>query len=261
MKLLSCGVIISLLAFSGCKPKQEGASNSPTTEATDSTAIKITAADPSPHFAEVMSHLDVGGKALNFVDHEGRREFWIGLIDSILSSVPKEKLPVKVDAAKLLDESGLMQSAASGQSISKDGKSWLMRSYSSYPDGLPKLMKMLGEKEDFVTASRLPATTDLSVEAQLNATILADAMRRYCKLLGQEEMIEQGLKQPTPFGADIETLLAGMDLNILLGVDLEPTLIPQMPVMPLNVFLQVSAKKELIDLMMPFLSKVLEKRR
>lgn len=259
MKILSYGIIISLLALTGCKPKQESATNSSAAPAPDATTIKITSPEPSAHFAEVMSHLDVGGKSLYFDDHEGRREFWIALIDTIVKAVPKEQMPIKVDTEKLIDESGLMTSAASGRSLTREDKGWLMRSYTSYPDGLPKMMKMLGEKEAFVTASTLPATTDLSIEAQLNATILPETMRRFGKLLGQEKIVEQSLKELTPLGANIETLLAGMDLNVLLGVDLESTLIPQMPVMPHSFYLQISAKKELIDLMMPFLSEGLGK--
>lgn len=253
MRILHYGAIISALALAGCnKPKSVEAS---TTSAANASSIKITAATPSPHFAEVLSHLDVGGKSLYFDDHEGRREFWITLIDTILKSVPKEQFPIRIDAAKLIDESGLVTSAASGRSLTKEDKGWLVRSYTSYPDGLPSLMKMLGDKETFVTASRLPDSTDLSIEAQLNATLLPDLMRRIGTLLGQEEAIEKGLKELTPLGANAETLLAGMDLDILLGIDLESTLIAQMPVMPQSFFLQVSAKKELMDLLMPFLGE------
>lgn len=253
MKILRFGVLFTALALVGCN-KPKSVETSPAS-VSDASSIKITASAPSPHFSEVLSHLDVGGKSLYFDDHEGQREFWIGLIDSILKAVPKEQLPIKIDTEKLVDESGLMTSAASGRSLTREGQGWLVRSYTSYPNGLPKMMKMLGEKEAFVTASRLPATTDLSIEAQLNATVLPETMRRFGKLLGQEKMVEQSLKQLTPLGANIETLLAGMDLNLLLAVDLEPTPIPQMPVMPQSFFLQLSAKKELIDLMMAFLSE------
>lgn len=253
MKFPSYVAIITLLAFTACKPKQE--STSAASSQPDASVVKITAPSPSPHFVEVMSHLDVGGKSLYFDDHEGRREFWITLIESVIKAVPKEELPIKIDAEKLIDESGLMTSVASGRSLSKEDKGWLVRSYTSYPNGMPTLMKMLGDKEAFVTASSLPATTDISVEAQLNASILPDLMRRFGKVLDQEETVEEGLKEVTPIGASLETLLAGMDLNILLGIDLEPTLIPQMPVMPQKYYVQISAKKELIDALMPMLSE------
>ena len=255
MKTLGCGVIISLLALTGCKQKQEGASNSPGAPAPGAAALEITAPEPSPHFAEVMGHLDVGGKALHFEDHEGRREFWIGMMELIMSVVPEEEMPVKISATELVDAGGFMESAASGRSLRKDGKGWLMRSYTSYPNGLPDTMKMLGDKREFVTASRLPAATDLSLETRIDATNLQEALRNWGKMLGQSKEVEKGLKEPSPFGADIETLLAGMDLQILLGIDVEPTLIPQMPVMPRNLFLQVSAKKELIDLLLPVLAE------
>ena len=255
MKILNYGAIITALALTGCKPKQENAASSSSTPASDANSIKITSSSPSPHFAEVMSHLDVGGKSLHFDDHEGRRDFWVALIDGIVKAVPKEELPIKIDAGKLIDESGLMTSAASGRSLTKEDKGWLVRSYTSYPNGVPDIMKMLGDKEAFITGSRLPASTDISVEAQLNASILPDLMRRFGKILGQDEAVEKGLKEVTPVGASLETLLAGMDLNILLGVDLEPTLVPKMPVMPQKFFAQVSAKKELIDVMMPMLSE------
>lgn len=251
MKILGSSFIIAALALIGCKPKPESAS----APATDAASIPITAAQPSAHFSEVLSHLDVGGKSLQFNDHGGRREFWIALIDGIVRSIPKEQLPVEIDAAKLLDESGLMSSAASGRSIVQEDKGWLIRSYTSYPEGLPGMMKMLGEKEPLSTGSRLPATTDISIEAQLNASILPDLMNRMGNILKQDEMVKQTLKTPTPLGASLQEVLAGMDLNILLGIDLEPTLIPQMPVMPLNVFLQISAKKELMDQLMPMLTE------
>lgn len=253
MKILSYGIIISLFALTGCK--QESASTTSTAPATDSTAIKITAPEPSPHFTEVMSHLDIGGKSLHFQDHEGRREFWIGMVEMILSVVPEEEMPVKINATELVDAGGFMDAAASGRSLSKEGKGWLMRHYTSYPDGLPNTMKIYGEKQPFVTASRLPAETDLSLEARIDATMLPEMMRNWGKMLGQEKEIEKGLKEPTPFGADVETLIAGMDLHILLGLDVETTLIPQMPVIPKNIFIQISAKKELLDRLMPILAE------
>lgn len=257
MKILSCGSIITLLTFAGCKPEQQNPSTSTIVPETPTTALEINVAQPSPHFAEVMDHLDIGGKALHFQDHEGRREFWIELIEMLMAAVPEEKMVIKANAADLVDASGFMTAAASGRSLSKEENGWLTRHYTSYPEGLPGMMKMLGEKTPFVSASRLPAATDLSLETRIDATKLPELLRGWGERLGQKEVVGQILKQSSPFGPDIETLLAGMDLNILLGLDVEPTLIPQMPVMPKHVFIQVSAKKELIDHLVPVLAEEL----
>ncbi|HSP43740.1 MAG TPA: hypothetical protein VLO11_12770 [Luteolibacter sp.] len=255
MRNLACLCIITL--FTACTPERKSETDQTPGPQEDTSAVKTTVADPSPHFAEVLGRLDVGGKALHFEDHEGRREFWIGLIDFFMGVLPEDELPVKLDSAAIVDNYGLASAAASGRSLRKDGDQWLLRHFTSYPDGLPFSARMMGENQDFRTASHLPASTDLAIEVGIDATSLVESARNIGKMLGREKEVEEALKEQTPLGSDVETLMSGMEFRILAGIDLEPTLVPALPVMPAHFFFEISTGKELIDLLKPALTGAL----
>ena len=114
----------------------------------------------SPHFAKVIERLDVGGKMVQFQDHEGRREFFIELLKAIFAAIPEQQLKEKPDPAGLVDASGLAQSAASGRSVIKDGDAWLLRGYEYLPQGPQGLSRLVGKEPfPFKSPALIPAAT------------------------------------------------------------------------------------------------------
>ncbi len=247
--------LCSALLLAGCQPKDSTSKQLPEA-ATESKGLVVNAAQPSPHFEAVLEKLDVGGKVLHFEDHEGQRELWIGLFELIQKAVP-ESVPLDgMDPAVLVDESGMCSAAASGRSLSKDGDHWLVRHYSHHPEGLPEVMGVMGEAQDFVLPT-LPAATDVAIEGRLDARAMPKMMRRFAKLMGSSNDVESTLNEKLPIGLTLEGVLSQARLDVLLGMEFTKTQSKEMPVMPKAFVLKIRTENSLVAACKPLLGNVL----
>lgn len=255
MKALYIFSLCSLFFIVGCQPKK-GTAQQESGAPNEAKAVVASAAQPSPHFEAVLKHLDVGGKALHFEDHEGQREMWIGLMELIQKAVPESGAFENVDPAVLVDELGLCSAVASGRSLAKDGDQWLLRHYSHHPEGMPEVMGLIGDAKDFVLPT-LPASTDVAFEGRLDARGLPKLMRRFAKLMGSEEDLEEGFKEKLPIGLTLEGVMSQASMDVLLGMEFTKTDSQEMPVMPKAFVLKIRTEKSLVAACKPLLGNVL----
>jgi len=249
--------LAAMLILSSCK-SEKTTTNAPAPGTTPAaTGIVVKTEQASPHFDTVLKHLDVGAKSLTFQDHAGQRDFWIGMLEMIKKSVPKSEMPAAFDAATLIDDLGLCSAAASGSSLAKDGDAWLLRHYSHHPDGLPTMAGAWGQSEPFAMAATFPASTDLAIEGQLDASSLPKLMRKIAGQIGKAAEVEKNLKQMLPIGMTMEQMLAQARFKVMIGMELTKTGMEEMPVMPKAWYLKIRTEKELIAGRKPLLGNAL----
>ena len=202
----------------------------------------------SPYFSRVMERLDVGGKSLSFEDHDGRRESFIALANTLLEAVPKDvRGETHIDAAEMVDACGLGLAAASGSSVRKDGEFWLRRGYTYMPGGPHGLGGLLGSGPQALRSpERLPATTDLAFEVHLDATSVPALIRLVAKACGQESAAGELLDEPMPIGKTLQGLLSKMDLHLMMGLDLSAWRMGSNKIAPLDFILQIEGAKDLL---------------
>lgn len=161
MKIPTIGLLaISAFAFPACNTQKVSTPMADRDAAPKApNGLVMETENPSPHFMEVMSHLDVGGKALHYSDHKGQKELLLGLAEMLLEIGTDEgglNLPGSFDPEKLVDQLGLMDVTASGRSLVEDDDLWLLRQYSHYgkkPKGLVELMGDRGALYDWPATS------------------------------------------------------------------------------------------------------------
>lgn len=261
--------LLSVVALTNCNREQSaGGSKAAAAPVTPATAPSTASsagfgpgiADGSKHFSRVVGRLDVGGKMIQFQDHEGSREMFIEMAKAIIGLVPEGTLNGKIDCAGLVDASGLGQSAASGRSLRKDGDAWLLRSYSYLPSGKSGLSALLGAAaEKFRSPDVLPGTADFVIEARLDATSLPAMMQRIGKACGEEAKAKEVLNQALPIGDTLQGLLAKTNLHLILGVDLSSLKVPFTKAQPIDFFLRIEGGKDLWSGLLPELEKGLGK--
>lgn len=220
-------------------------------------SIAVTAAQPSPHFQAVMSRIDVGGKILHYKDHEGRREFWIGLAELVMDLARSQgglDLPASFDVASFIDGSGMMDMAATGRSISRDGDNWLMKQFSIYRDEPSEMAAMLGKLQPFALGTRLPAGTDVALEMRGNTKGLPASMRHMARLMGQAEEVEEALATELPLGMSLEQLYGLAEAHVLIGIELKDTGEEAMPVMPDQWVMQITTHRKIVAGVQPMLT-------
>lgn len=239
-RTLSLLAIPSVFILAACGSKDGTNSETPGTK-----PAALSAENASPHFEEVLSHLDVGGKVLHFEDQSDRRETYLGLFNILKKAVPEAGLD-QYDLEGLLDESGLVDSAAYGRSLAKDGDMWVMRNYISYPNGPAPYLSVLGQSTDFKTATTLPAETDLALETNLNTTEMPGYLMKLAKVAGYEEELKSVMGEMLPIGMSTESLLGKIDLHLLAGVEIGQADGP-IPSMPTAWYLEINGSTELMD--------------
>lgn len=260
MKLPVLALALSAFAFVSCKQEKSSGSGVDQAPAETGGGLAVTTSSPSPHFLEVMSHLDVGGKVLHYQDHEGRREFWIGLAELVMDFARTQgalDLPASFDVARFIDESGLMDMAATGRSISRDGDDWLMKQYSLYQAGPSEMAELVGKPQPFVIGKRLPAGTDVALEMRFHTRNLPAAMRRMATLMGEADQIEETLATELPLGMTLEDLYGLAEAHVLLGIELKDTGEAAMPVMPDQWLMQVTTDPKIVGGLRPMLTEMM----
>lgn len=251
------------IAFVSCnsnEPKKspQADNSTPPPAAEASGGIHINAKHPSPHFETILSQLDVGGKSLHYTDHDGQREMWIGLLDLLLQQGNQLDLPTGLDAAAIIDQTGLASAAASGHSLAQDGDDqWLMRHYIYYPDGLPASVGIWGEARTLQMATTLPAATDLGLEMQLDTRHLPETIRNLAAVTGYTKQLEAAFSEKLPIGMTTEELLAQSKLHLLLGLELMQTESPEMPAVPKSWIIKIQATPKLVAACLPLINQAL----
>lgn len=257
-------LLLGALVLASCgkenAPETGGTPATPAAAEVPAGGVALTASKPSPHFLQVMSHLDVGGKVLHYNDHEGRRELWTQIAEFALEAARESggvKLPTIFSAAALVDDVGLLNVAASGRSISADGDGWLMKQFSLFEKGKPQLAYLMGKAQPFVVGTRLSAATDIAFEMRVNGSSLPATMRRTAKLFGSAEEIEAGLAEELPFGMTVEKMLGLSRAHLLVGIELTETGEAEMPVIPKDWVMELTTDKQLMAALQPMMKGVL----
>ena len=217
--------------------------------------------DASPHFNRVMEKIDVGGRMMEFQDHEGQREFMAQIVRVVLDALPEAKAARSmIDPVALVDSLGLADAAASGKSLRKDGDSWLLRSYSYMPGERKGLSALLGKEAfEFRSPAMIPAATDLVIETRIDGTGLPAMIQAVAKSCGQEAGASKFLSEPLPIGANLEGILSMTDLHLILGVDISSWQATPTAPQPVDFFVQIMGGKDLLPLLLPTLEQVLGK--
>ncbi|MDX1679697.1 MAG: hypothetical protein R3242_03105 [Akkermansiaceae bacterium] len=260
---------LAALALAACKseqgnsaPSDDATSAAPAAASTASgDGLAVNVADPSPHFNEVMKHLDVGGKSLKYRDHEGQREFWVGMMELVFDfaemSGEDMGLPQNLDIGKLVDESGMCNTVASGRSMNRDGDHWLMRYYGYSPKEQSYIAKMMGKPQAFRLGSRLSAATDIALEMQVDGTMIPGQMRRSAEMMGEPESADETLGQELPIGMTLENLLMASKAKVLIGIELGETDMADMPVIPEAWIIEASFNPILVTACKPMITDML----
>lgn len=213
--------------------------------------------DASPYFNKVVSNLDVGGQVLEYHDYEGRRNMLVALLTAGLQAFPDlQQAGHPIDPGALIDATGLARSAASGESLIKGGDGWRMRSYSYLPDGREGLAKLLGAQAvPFESAKWLPASTDLLVDARLDATTLPETARKIAAACGYEEVLAHALAQPALEGETVKSILEKMNFHLTLGIDLSAWGEVASDQKPFDFILRIEGAAALLKIMQPDLER------
>ncbi len=223
----------------------------------ESSGIAITAAQTSPHFQTVLERLDVGGKSLQFEDHEGSRELWTGLLGLLLNFSDDIGLPEGLDVDTMVDASGLASAAASGRSVVKDGDGWLVRHYAHHPDGLSGATRLLGDAMELQMTSTLPEATDLALELRINLSHLPETLRKISGSSELADMLEEYLQTELPIGMKMGEVIGLADLHILAGLELMDAESSEMPMMPKSWVLKLGINPRLVSACLDLMNEAL----
>jgi hypothetical protein len=253
-KSSALAAVFAVGLLSGCDRTKPAAQTAPASE-----TFTAPREGGSPHFEKVVKRLDVGGKMIQFQDHDGRRDVFIELLKAVLTNIPGEKLKQEIDPARMIDASGIAQAAASGSSLIKDGDSWLMRSYQYLPAGPQGLARLAGkEPVSFKGPALVPAATDLLVETRLDATFLPEFIWQIGAAAGTAGAGEF-LNQKLPNGDTFQALMAKTSLHLILGVDVstwaEKPVLPK----PIDYFVRIEGGRDLLPLLLIELEKTFGK--
>ena len=113
----------------------------------------------------------------------------------------------------------------------------------------------------FASPDLLPATTDLVIEARLDATSLPAMIRRIAKACGREKDAQSLLEEPLPIGNTLQGMLAKTSLHLILGIDLSAWKVPPTTPQPLDFFLRIEGGQDLLPDLLPQLEKDLGEPR
>jgi hypothetical protein len=155
---------------------------------------------PSPHYATVTEHLDVGGQVLVYADVEGDlaagAEYLDRLIQQTRTLYPDLKLD-RVSVQRILRQLGLDQVPAMGLSSSREGKIFHNRAFFEYGKERRGLLLMTGTgPREMEVVRQAPVDADLVFESDIKLKSLFDLIETIAKEIG---------------GKDGEALFAGLD--------------------------------------------------
>lgn len=232
------------------KPATTG--GDPSAPAQEKSAVATNVTDGSPHFSRVMNRLDVGGKMLQFQDHDGQREMVIEMANAMISIILPDQPEGQINVPAIIDASGLALAKASGRSLRKDGDAWLQRTYTYLPDERQGLTTLLGtESVKFRSPDILPASADLVLETRLDLTKIPGVIEKIAKACDEGDSAKMFLETKAPTGGKLKDGLAKMDLNLLVAMDISEWEAVPASVKPVDFFIRIEGGKYFVDQMLP----------
>jgi hypothetical protein len=146
---------------------------------------------PSPHYATVTKHLDVGGQVLVYADVDGDlaagAEYLDKLIEQTRALYPDLKLD-RVSAQRILRQLGLDQVPAMGLSSSREGKIFHNRAFFEYGKERRGLLLMTGTgPRELEVVRQAPVDADLVFESDIKLKSLFDLIETIAKEIGGKE--------------------------------------------------------------------------
>ena len=133
---------------------------------------------PSPHYAGVTKHLDVGGDVLLYADVDGDLSATADYLDKIIARVNKSYPDLKVDrvsAKRILRQLGLDQVLAMGLSSSRDGKAFHNKAFFEFgKDRRGLLLLTSSPAHEMEIVQRAPSDVDVAFESDLKLKSLFD---------------------------------------------------------------------------------------
>ena len=267
--LLSTAAVFGLAACDSDQDKDRASTNTVPTalEAPEvvpvpmpASGIQVTAADPSDHFAEVLKHLDVGGKMLHFEDHSSRRQTALDMGNWIIGVMEQDKsmtLPEGFDLEALVDATGMFESGASGRSVDRDGDAFLMRSYTHCPEGVTPWVKMVGETRPFRAPTILPDGTDVVIEGRVDGRYLPEMIMKMALATGQREPVMAWMQETVPTGMTYDQLLSTAYVEVIAGAELSDSLLS--PVLPTvrGWYVELKTTPEGLNSVKPMMTQIL----
>ena len=154
------------------------------------TACAAAPFQPSPHYATVTKHLDVGGQVLLYSDVDGDLASGADYLDKLVTRIRATHPDVKLDrfkARRILEQLGLDQILALGLSSIRDGKIFHNKAFFAYGKERRGLLLMTAAAPHELDVIRAPGDADIVFESDLKLKSLVDLIESLAKeLVGDE---------------------------------------------------------------------------
>jgi protein-disulfide isomerase len=177
---------------------------------------------PSPHYANVTKHLDVGGDVLLYADVEGDLAAGADYLDKLIQrsskTLPDLKLE-RVQAKRILHQLGLDQILALGLSSSRDGKAFHNKSFLRYGNDRRGLLLFSGAPpRELEVARQAPGDADVAFESDLKIKSLVDLVETIATDIAGKEAKDlfAGLDEKLPGSSlSLRQLIGHLDTRLV----------------------------------------------
>ena len=146
---------------------------------------------PSPHYAGVTKHLDVGGDVLVYADVEGDLPAAADYLDKIVERVKKNYPDLKLDrinAKRVLHQLGLDQVLAMGLSSTRDGKMFHNKVFFEYGNDRRGLLLLTGAPpRELEIVRQAPGDVDIAFESDFKVKSLLELIKTIAKDIGGKD--------------------------------------------------------------------------
>jgi hypothetical protein len=133
---------------------------------------------PSPHYAEVTKHLDVGGEVMFYADVDGDLSATADYLDKVIEQLQKAYPDLKLErvkAKRILQQLGLDQVVAMGLSSSRDGKAFQNKAFFAFGKERRGILQLTSSPPRPMEVAELaPSDTDVAFENELKLKSLMD---------------------------------------------------------------------------------------
>jgi protein-disulfide isomerase len=177
---------------------------------------------PSPHYASVTKHLDVGGDVLLYADVDGDLSAGAAYLDRVLDRVRKTYPDLQLDrinAKRILTQLGLDQILAMGLSSGREGKVFHNKSFFAYGKERRGILLLTGSPPRALEIGRqAPADVDVAFESDVKLKSLLDLAETIAKDVGGKEGRDlfAGLEEKLPgTSVSLRQLVGHLDTRLI----------------------------------------------
>jgi len=177
---------------------------------------------PSPHYAGVAKHLDVGGDVMLYADVDGDFSATADYLDKIIERVHKNYPELKVDrinAKRLLGKLGVDQVLAMGLSSSRDGKAFRNKAFFEFGKNRRGLLLLTSSPAHAMEiVQQAPGDVDIAFESDLKVKSLMDLVEGIAEDVGGKDgqKLFDGLKEKLPgTSLSVKQIIGQLDTRVV----------------------------------------------